>query len=182
MGRIFRSGRGGQGSAACRRTLTFAVCCLTLAACGSGGHSTPTTTSTSSTIAPSTAAGPQKTSIDVVPPSGPTGTTFQLHGRFSPQEKVAFEIDLPNGKTFKGQSHTSSADGSVSTSYRTTATDPAGTYQVQATGDQGEHLTGQFDVTAAGAPPATRPRGTTSTAGKQGSTTLLRGSTSTKKP
>ena len=161
--------------------LPLAVCGLTLAACGSGGGSTPTTTSTSAASTPSTAAGPQKT-IDVIPPSGPTGTTFQLHGKFSPQEKVAIEINLPNGTTYKGQSHTANADGTVSASYRTAATDPAGTYQAQATGEHGEHLTGRFEVTGPSAPPATRTKGTTSTAGKQGSTTTVRGPTSTKKP
>jgi len=79
------------------------------------------------------------------------GTSFQLLGsKFQPGEKVAFAIDLPDGKTFKGQPHTATADGSVSAAYNTAAANPTGTYKLKATGDRGTKAIGTFMVTSPG--------------------------------
>lgn len=116
----------------------------------------------------------------MTPASGPLGTTFQIHAKLNPQEKVAIEIDLPNGKTFTGQAHTAAADGAVNTVYRTTMTDPAGTFQVKATGDHGDQSIGHFTATLAGAAATTKARATSTTV--HGPTTTIRGTTTTIRP
>ncbi len=140
------------------RMLLFAVGAASLAGCGlgGGGGTRVTTTSalapstTMSALAPSTTTGRQA-SIEARPPSGPLGTSFQLLGsKFQPGEKVAFEIDLPDGKTFKGQPHTATADGSVNAAYNTAAANPTGTYKLKATGDRGTKAIGTFMVTSPG--------------------------------
>lgn len=150
--------------------LPTAVCCLALAGCGLGGGDSPKQTTTSQTTVPP-ASVPKPAGIEVTPPSGPTGTTFKISAKFQPQEKVSFEIDLPDGKTFKGGSHTAAADGTVDASYRTSQADPVGTFQVKAIGDHGDSNTGQFEVTSGGAPTTSR--------GKSGSTTTIRAATTT---
>jgi LysM repeat protein len=91
---------------------------------------------------------PPPRALAVTPPSGPRGTGFQvkLEGA-QPAEIVRFEIDAPSGKKFSGPPHTASPAGEVNATYQTNPADPAGTYTVIATGDQGTSATVQFTVT-----------------------------------
>jgi LysM repeat protein len=68
-----------------------------------------------------------------------------------PGERITFEIQTPTG-TFKGPPHTAGADGTVTTTYAPNATDPAGSYQVVAHGDQGTNAIAALVVRAPGAP------------------------------
>jgi len=52
-----------------------------------------------------------------------------------PGERVTFEIQTPAG-TFKGPVHVAGPDGTVNTTYAPNASDPPGSYQVVAHGDQ----------------------------------------------
>ncbi len=131
-----------------RLVLVVAAWAAVLAGCGGGGSKTAATTTTPPTAAATTTTVPGP-SVDVQPPSGPVGTSFQLTAsRFQPTETVIFEIDFPTGKVFKGQAHKATADGTVTAPYRVTTGNPAGTYQVKATGDKGSQATGQFVVTS----------------------------------
>ncbi|MDP9074366.1 MAG: hypothetical protein M3N98_09365 [Actinomycetota bacterium] len=159
-----------------RRALVLLGCALVLAGCGGGGGTTSGTTLPAATLAITPTTVPQA-AIEVRPPSGPVGTSFQLLGtRFQPAEKVGFEIDQPDGKVFTGKTpHTAAADGSVTASYLVTSNNGVGVYQVKATGDKGTHATGQFEVTAS----ASATTGTT-VAGH--TTTTVSHTTTTKKP
>jgi LysM repeat protein len=68
-----------------------------------------------------------------------------------PGERVTFEIQTPTG-TFKGPVHTAGPDGRVNTTYAPNATDPPGSYQVVAHGDQDTFATAALVVSAPGAP------------------------------
>lgn len=68
-----------------------------------------------------------------------------------PGERVTFEIQTPTG-TFKGPPHTAGPDGTVNTTYSPNATDPPGSYQVVAHGDQGTNAIAALVVGAPGAP------------------------------
>src|SRR4051794_14985825 len=68
-----------------------------------------------------------------------------------PGERVTFEIQTPTG-TFKGPVHVAGPDGTVNTTYAPNATDPPGSYQVVAHGDQGTNAIAAMVVGAPGAP------------------------------
>ncbi|MDQ6618068.1 MAG: hypothetical protein M3083_25810 [Actinomycetota bacterium] len=156
-----------------RRIALSALCLVVLVACGSGGSAPKATTTVppptiTTTTVPSAA-------VEVRPPSGPIGTSFQLLGsRFQSGEKVTFQITFPDTKTFKGPAHPAAADGTVIASFRVTTGNPAGTYQVTASGDKGTQATGQFQVTP-GAITATTVAGHITT-------TVAAHATTTKKP
>jgi hypothetical protein len=159
------------------RITLLSLCTVALAACGSGGGgAAKATTTTSSAPALSTTIGPQA-SIEVRPPSGAVGASFELvANRFQPGEKVVFEIDAPDGKTFKGQAHTATAAGSVNATYKTGPGNPAGTYKVRATGDRGTQSAGNFQLTSVGGA-TTIPGGATTVPTHTSTTTAT-----TKKP
>jgi hypothetical protein len=159
-------------------------CVVVVAGCGLIGGSSSSTTTTAVTAAPTipttTTTVPQA-SLEVRPPAGPIGTSFQLLvTRFQPAEMVIFEIDFPDGKVFKGKAHKVAADGTVTAPYSTTG-NPAGTYQVKATGDKGDTAAGQFDVTGSttGSTTASTAVGHTTTTGHA---TTTGHTTTTKKP
>jgi len=120
---------------------------LAAAGCGRLGtvHTKPTLTvppRASSTPAVSNGA------IEARPPSGPNGTVFLLSDAgFQVGQTVSVEIDLPGGAVFKGQGHTVTPDRMVKATYRTSATDPDGTYQVKFSGQDGHADIGHFAVT-----------------------------------
>ncbi len=90
-------------------------------------------------IPPSPPAG-----LTVTPPDGITGMvfTFTVTGA-KVGESVTFQVVGPGGRTFTGSPHTAAQDGSVNTSYRTDG-DPAGEYDVVATGDRGTSLRSSY--------------------------------------
>ncbi len=144
------------------RGVAVAGCCVVLAACGAGGvvrdkrpAAPPTTTS------PPTTAAAQDT-VEVRPPAGPAGTVFLFRGaKFQSGQKVAVEIDLPGGQVYKGQAHTATPDGMVKASYRTSASDPAGTYQVKVISAGGRNDAGHFEVTGPGPAATSAPKAPT---------------------
>ncbi len=159
-----------------RRLAVLVMCAVSLTACGIGQSATKATTTvppkvTTTTVPPAT--------IDVQPVSGPIGTTFQLAGtRFQNGEMVTFQILFPDTKTFKGPAHTASAVGAVTASFRVTAGNPLGKYQVTATGDKGTQATATFDVTSGAAATATTTtvlsHTTTTVAGRATTTTTIK--------
>ena len=62
-----------------------------------------------------------------------------------PAESVTFDIESSSGK-FTGPAHTASDEGTVTTKYATTLSDPTGTYNVVANGSQGTTAQGSFRV------------------------------------
>lgn len=145
--------------------------CLVIAtACGGAGKKTPTTTTEPrSSTTSTTLALP----VEITPPSGPVGTTFTFKSAgFKAQEKVMFEIDLPNGAPFSGPAHPVSTDGSVKATYKVTDAKEVGTYHVRAVGDQGTLGEGQFEVS--GASPTTSRAGTATTVRRTTATTVRR--------
>jgi LysM repeat protein len=99
---------------------------------------------------------PPPVQLAVSPTEGQPGATIQLKltGARS-AETITFEVDNPGGKKFTGPPHTPAADGSVTTNYQTTPQDPAGTYQVMATGSAGTNAHASFQLTPP--PPPTMP-------------------------
>jgi hypothetical protein len=144
---------------------------LALAACGSGGGAKTTTTTTS----PSTTTPQPVANVVVEPPEGGVGTTFKLIGTgFKARENVTFEVQFPDNRTpFRGPPHATTPDGAVQTTYRATAGNPAGTYVVKATGDQGTSGEGTFQLGGAGA------SGSTATTTRAGTSTTRAGATTT---
>jgi LysM repeat protein len=96
---------------------------------------------------------PPPVQLAVSPTDGQPGATIQLKltGAKS-SETITFEVDGPGGKKFKGPPHTPAADGSITTSYQTTPQDPAGMYQVGATGSAGTNANATFQLTPAPPP------------------------------
>jgi hypothetical protein len=137
-----------------RRLKTVVAAALVAAAAascggGGGGKSTSAAPTTSSSALPQPVAN-----VLVRPPAGNVGTTFTLFGTgFQPGETVTFEIGFPDGKKFTGQPHKTTPDGALSAPYKASPGNPAGSYTVRATGDQG--TTGQNTFTLGGAPTAT---------------------------
>lgn len=145
-------------------TLQAAIFGLVLAGCGSsaGGSAKPTSTTGSPTKSTSAPGGE---TVEVRPSSGALGTSFHLQAKTLPVgAKVTFEIDLPNGTTFTGQSHVAGPDGTVATTYRTSASDPTGAYQVKALAADGRQSTGRFDVTPGRSPAVGRTTASTARA------------------
>lgn len=84
----------------------------------------------------------------VTPASGPPGQAFQLRLTGArPSETITFEVDAPKGK-FTGPPHTADAGGSVTATYQTSITDPAGTFNVIAHGNAGTTAHVAFAVAA----------------------------------
>jgi LysM repeat protein len=82
----------------------------------------------------------------ITPSGAPPGTRFELKLTGArPSESITFEIDSPNVK-FTGPAHPASADGVVTTTYQSSASDPPGTYNVVAKGDQGTTAQATFRV------------------------------------
>jgi LysM repeat protein len=94
----------------------------------------------------------------ITPPAGQAGESFELKlTGAQPSETVTFEIDSPD-KTYTGPPHKTGADGAVTATYQSSVTDPAGTYNVVAKGDQGTNAQGSFRVNPASTnPTATSP-------------------------
>jgi hypothetical protein len=144
-----------------RAALAAVVIVVGTAACGSGGGSKATTTvPTSSTTTPKPVAN-----IEVRPAQGQVGTSFTLIGTgFRPGETVTFDVVFPDNRApFKGQPHKTTPDGAVQTTYRATAGNPAGTYKVQATGDQGTTGEATFTLGGSGATATTKAATTATT-------------------
>jgi hypothetical protein len=133
-----------------RSILAAALVAAAVASCGGGGgKSTRSAATTSSSALPRPVAN-----ILVRPSTGNVGTSFNLIGTgFRPGETVIFDVEFPDGKRFTGQPHKTTPDGAVQTPYKATPGNPAGTYTVRATGDEG--TTGQNTFTLGGAPTGT---------------------------
>jgi len=87
--------------------------------------------------------------LTVTPPTGAQGESFalKLTGAES-GEAITFRVRSPKA-TFTGPAHVASADGSVTATYKSAATDPTGKYTVTATGNKGTTGEATFTVTAA---------------------------------
>jgi LysM repeat protein len=87
--------------------------------------------------------------LTVTPSQGPAGTEFTLHvtGMRS-TDQVTFSIAQPGHHPFTGPQHSAGADGSVSATYDTYPTDPAGSYVVLARSSNGRGAFASFRVMA----------------------------------
>jgi LysM repeat protein len=74
---------------------------------------------------------------------GLSGFQLTLRGG-QPGEPVVFEITAPDGSTYTGSPHVTTADGVVTTTYNTQI--GSGTYRVVARGDQGSEAESAFHV------------------------------------
>ena len=84
--------------------------------------------------------------LRVTPSKGPAGQKFELTLVGSkPSEVIRFSIDSPAGKHV-GPPHIASPDGSVTTRYQTSLTDPTGTYKAIAKGNKGATAQASFLV------------------------------------
>jgi LysM repeat protein len=91
--------------------------------------------------------------LSVKPSVGPPGKTFQLRLTGArPSERVTFEIRSPNKGNFTGPPHSASPDGVVTATYRTGSADPAGTFEVIASGNEGTNARAIFVVKASAEP------------------------------
>ncbi len=85
----------------------------------------------------------------MTPPTGAAGTKFTLVAAgFVPGESMTFEIDVPAQRPFVGPPHTAGPDGTVTSSYQSQQTDPAGTYRLKAVGARGTRAQTTLAVTA----------------------------------
>jgi hypothetical protein len=50
---------------------------------------------------------------------------------------MTFEVDIPHHPHFVGPTHVAAADGTVSSTYTSSANDPPGTYLIKAVGSRG---------------------------------------------
>ncbi len=90
--------------------------------------------------------------LAITPPEAQAGVTFELKVTGAqPSETVTFEIDTPDTK-YTGPPHAASADGVVTTKYRTTVDNPPGVYNVVANGNQGTTARASFRVDSASTP------------------------------
>jgi LysM repeat protein len=99
-------------------------------------------------VAGQTLVIPQVPAVQLVitPPDAPPGTSFELTlTGAQPSETITFEIDSSDNK-YTGPPHTASADGVVTTTYRSSVSDTPGTYNVVAKGDQGTTTQASFRV------------------------------------
>ena len=84
----------------------------------------------------------------VSPSGGPPGQSFELRvNGAQPGESITFQVESPNGK-FTGPPHAADAAGTVTASYQTSLTDPAGPYRAIAHGNQGTDARAEFVVVA----------------------------------
>ncbi|MDQ6696110.1 MAG: LysM peptidoglycan-binding domain-containing protein [Actinomycetota bacterium] len=82
----------------------------------------------------------------VTPPRGAPGQRFQLDLIGSkPSEVIRFIIASPAGK-HAGPAHIASKDGAITTKYKTSPSDRAGTYKVVVTGNKGTKAQASFVV------------------------------------
>jgi LysM repeat protein len=73
----------------------------------------------------------------ITPATANPGRTVQLDlSGAKPSETITFEVISPSA-SFTGAPHTASSEGRVATTYTLHSGDPAGTYTIVATGDQG---------------------------------------------
>ena len=146
-----RRSAGVRGAGLNLRRLACTGCCLVAVGCGQIGAGKVKQTSTLAPRGPTPTSASQAV-IEARPPSGPTGTAFQLRdANFQVGQQVAVEIDRPDGQVFKGQRHAVTPDRVVKASYRTSATDPVGTYGVKFSSQVHADI-GHFEVTARAAP------------------------------
>jgi LysM repeat protein len=91
----------------------------------------------------------------VTPAKAPAGNPFQLRLTGAKAgETVTFTITAPGQGPYKGPPHIADQNGTVTATYQTGPADPAGTYHITATGDQGTALHAVFTLDATG---PTRP-------------------------
>jgi LysM repeat protein len=91
---------------------------------------------------------PAPLALHVTPAQGHAGEAFQLDlTGAKPAEAVVFEIDSPAGK-YTGRPHIAADDGSVTATYLPSVANPAGTYEVIATGNLGTTARTSFRVVA----------------------------------
>jgi LysM repeat protein len=92
--------------------------------------------------------------LTVTPAEGPAGTSFTLHlTGIAATDVVTFSIAQPGHRPFTGPTHTPAPDGSVSASYETYPTDPAGSYVVLAHTSSGKGMFATFRVDSGTAVP-----------------------------
>jgi LysM repeat protein len=90
------------------------------------------------------------TQLVITPATANPGRTVQLElTGAKPSESITFEIISPDG-SFTGDPHTASSEGEVATTYTLNRGDPAGTYTVVATGDQGTVAEASLQVDSRG--------------------------------
>jgi hypothetical protein len=159
---------------------------VALVACGGGSAKPRVTASIPPPVTSTTVPGP---TVVVTPPSAAQGTKFTLAvTNFPAGDMVTFVIDIPGGRKFTGQAHTVAPDGTVTTTFQTGTTNPAGDYLVHANGAKGASATAPFSVTggsttassagAAPGPSTTAP----AKAPAPGTTAPAKVTTTTKKP
>jgi LysM repeat protein len=86
----------------------------------------------------------------ITPATANPGRTVQLElSGAQPSETITFEVISPSA-SFTGTPHTASDEGRVATTYTLNSGDPAGTYTIVATGDQGTVAEASLQVEAAG--------------------------------
>ena len=76
-------------------------------------------------------------------PAARRGSSSRCTG-VQPGEPVTFTINLPDGSTYTGSPHVTSADGEVTTTYQTSI--GPGVYGIVATGDDGTAAELRFHV------------------------------------
>lgn len=130
---------------------------------------------------PSASPVPRIGGVAVAPTSGAIGTVFALTAKGLKQgEAVAFEITFPNSaKAYPGAALTVEADGTATTTYRSSTANEPGVYQVRLNGAPGTLAEGRFTVTDG--PPITNglPETTSSSVAGRASTTKGTGRTTT---
>jgi LysM repeat protein len=95
----------------------------------------------------------QPVQLLVSPGDGAAGTAFNLTlTGAQANETVTFQIGAPGGGKFTGPAHTAAEDGSVTTTYQSGASDPAGTYTVVASGNQGTAVQATFRIDPSSTP------------------------------
>jgi len=85
--------------------------------------------------------------LSVSPSEGQAGTSFTLHlAGVAPTDTATFSIAQPGHAPYTGPQHTPNADGTVSATYDTYPTDPAGAYVVLARTSSGKGAFATFRV------------------------------------
>jgi LysM repeat protein len=92
--------------------------------------------------------------LTISPGEGPAGTSFTLRVvGVAPTDTVTFSITQPGHHPYTGPQHTPGPDGTVSATYETYPTDPAGAYVVLARTSSGKGAFASFRVDAAATSP-----------------------------
>lgn len=149
--------------------VVFILAVAATAACGkSSSNKQATTTTTASTATDasspdasspdaSSSAGATGVAVTATPATGPRGSSFTITATgFAPGSKLSLRITRPTKTVFAGPQHVVAADGTVKTEFKVGATDPVGTYRVEAVDTDGKKASASFDVTAAGSTATTQ--------------------------